>query len=428
MIVSELSFPSRVRSALVSDESLRQSVPWSTHSGKAAQCRVNPFGRFPPLFNVSVEKKSRNARTSSKLADAPNSLALVSLLFPHLYLHHQENSHNVSPLLSSVDVVLEPDRSLRRCSFPTCPHLTGLNLLLPPTTTNPPVARPSRPPRRRPTRRRRRPSRPKRLRPRLPLNRPCNRRTLNTRPRPPRPRRRLLPLLPERPTRRPSRRRLEQPRTRLRLPLARALRRDLLPRLNTLPRCTRTSSCPSSETMPFYRRRNQTKLTRCLLFRILSGKAGLGPHYNDGSGFADQVKAKGEILKGKVRNLIFFHSAHGSRSAPETDDPRSTTPLKKRVYSSRTTPNSSSKVTRGNRDSSRRKLARPTSTTTTTRRSPAPTTATPPRSPRTPRPRTSRTRVARPRRPRRLRAPSRTEKRFPFSPRTRKDVQNISLS
>ncbi|GAA5981274.1 hypothetical protein JCM5350_006083 [Sporobolomyces pararoseus] len=31
-----------------------------------------------------------------------------------------------------------------------------------------------------------------------------------------------------------------------------------------------------------------------------AGKAGLGPHYNDGSGFADQVKAKGEILKGKL--------------------------------------------------------------------------------------------------------------------------------
>ncbi|GAA5915945.1 4a-hydroxytetrahydrobiopterin dehydratase [Sporobolomyces salmoneus] len=31
-----------------------------------------------------------------------------------------------------------------------------------------------------------------------------------------------------------------------------------------------------------------------------AGKAGLGPHYNDGSGIADQVKAKGEILKGKL--------------------------------------------------------------------------------------------------------------------------------
>lgn len=31
-----------------------------------------------------------------------------------------------------------------------------------------------------------------------------------------------------------------------------------------------------------------------------AGKAGLGPHYNDGSGFADQVKAKGEIIKGKL--------------------------------------------------------------------------------------------------------------------------------
>ncbi|GAA5929253.1 4a-hydroxytetrahydrobiopterin dehydratase [Sporobolomyces koalae] len=31
-----------------------------------------------------------------------------------------------------------------------------------------------------------------------------------------------------------------------------------------------------------------------------AGKAGLGPHYKDGSGLADQVKAKGEILKGKL--------------------------------------------------------------------------------------------------------------------------------
>ncbi|GAA6064443.1 hypothetical protein JCM10212_000142 [Sporobolomyces blumeae] len=31
-----------------------------------------------------------------------------------------------------------------------------------------------------------------------------------------------------------------------------------------------------------------------------AGKAGLGPHYNDGSGIADQIKAKSEILKGKL--------------------------------------------------------------------------------------------------------------------------------
>lgn len=31
-----------------------------------------------------------------------------------------------------------------------------------------------------------------------------------------------------------------------------------------------------------------------------SGKAGYGPSYNDGHGFADTVKAKGEIIKGKV--------------------------------------------------------------------------------------------------------------------------------
>jgi len=31
-----------------------------------------------------------------------------------------------------------------------------------------------------------------------------------------------------------------------------------------------------------------------------AGKAGLGPHYNDGSGLADKVKAKSEIIKGKM--------------------------------------------------------------------------------------------------------------------------------
>ncbi|GAA5913344.1 hypothetical protein JCM5296_003139 [Sporobolomyces johnsonii] len=49
--------------------------------------------------------------------------------------------------------------------------------------------------------------------------------------------------------------------------------------------------------------------------QLHAGKLGLGPHYNDGSGLPDQLKATGEIIKGKLtHNQALVDQGHARQS------------------------------------------------------------------------------------------------------------------